>query len=65
VCVLQYERQAVGANRSTGPHLARGEGVELAAEEVDPEVPVHRDPKKSLADGDEEAACEMVLGAKL
>jgi hypothetical protein len=36
--------------------LARGEGVELTVEEVDPEVPVRRDPQKSLADGDEESS---------
>jgi hypothetical protein len=27
--------------------------VELAAEKVDPEIAVHRDPQKSLTDGDE------------
>jgi hypothetical protein len=45
VCVPQRERQASSANRSTRPPLARGESVELATEEMDPQVPVPRDPQ--------------------
>jgi hypothetical protein len=42
--IPQHERKAIGANRTPRPLLARGESVKLAAEEMDPEVPVRRDP---------------------
>jgi hypothetical protein len=35
------------------PPLAHGKSMKFAAEEMDPEVLVHRDPQKSLTDGDE------------
>jgi hypothetical protein len=52
-CVPQHECEAAGTNRLARSPLTRGEGVELAVEEVDPEVPVRQDPQKSLTDGDE------------
>jgi hypothetical protein len=35
------------------PQFVRGEHVQLRAEEVDPEIPVHWDPQEPLADADE------------
>jgi hypothetical protein len=52
-------------NRSTRPLLSCGESVELAAEEVDPQIPVRRDSQESLADETKEAAYEMAMWAKL
>jgi hypothetical protein len=42
--VPQRERQAPSMNYAMSPHLARGKGVKLRTEEVDPEIPVRRDP---------------------
>jgi hypothetical protein len=43
---------AAGAHRAARLQLQRGGGVQLRAEEVDSEIPVHWDPQESLADAD-------------
>jgi hypothetical protein len=63
--VPQHERGAADANRLTCPPFARGESVELTAEKMDPHVPVRRDSKNPSQPATKEAACKMVLGAKL
>jgi hypothetical protein len=52
-------------HHSMHSRLGRGDGVQLRAEEVDPEVPVHGNPQEPLADATKVAACEIALGAKL
>jgi hypothetical protein len=41
---LQRNRQATGARRVVNPRLRRSQRVQLHAEEVDLEIPVHQDP---------------------
>jgi hypothetical protein len=43
--IPQHERKAAGVNRLSCPLLACGKSVKLATEEMDPEVPVRRDPR--------------------
>jgi hypothetical protein len=43
--VPQRERQAGNTNHLTRLCLTRSESVKLRAEEMNPEIPVHRDPR--------------------
>jgi hypothetical protein len=52
VCVPQCELQAAGTNCPMHLCLAHGESVEFRAEEVNPEMPVRRDPRESFANSD-------------
>jgi hypothetical protein len=56
---------AAGANCPARSPLAPTESVKLAAEEVDPEVLVRRDPQKSVADDDKGSRLRDGVGAKL
>jgi hypothetical protein len=49
----QRDRHATGAHCAAHLRLRRGDGVQLRAEEVDPEIAVHWDPQESLAHADE------------
>jgi hypothetical protein len=53
------------SHRPTRPLLARGESMKLAAEKVDPEIPVRRDTQKSLAEGSEEGCVRDGIGGKV
>jgi hypothetical protein len=47
------ERQAADARHAAGPRLRRRQRMQLGAEEMDPEIPIHKDPQEALADADE------------
>jgi hypothetical protein len=58
--VPQRDQQA-----AVHPRFVRGEHVQLRAEEVDPEIPVHWDPQEPLVDADEGGRLQNRVGVKL
>jgi hypothetical protein len=59
------ERYAAGGHHPTHSRLVRGNGVQLCAEQVDPEVPIHGDPQEPLADADEGGRLRDRVGGKV
>jgi hypothetical protein len=61
----QSERHAAGAHRAAGPLLRRRLREQLRTEEVNPEIPIHRDPRYPSQTPTNVAAYEIAFGAKL
>jgi hypothetical protein len=63
----KYSPLRVSHNVSVRPptRTARGESVELTTEEVDPQVPVHRDAQESLVDDDKGGCLRDGVGGEV